>query len=455
MGAFDLGSIFDTAKAVQGIFGGSQQPQQAQTPHTSSTIDQILAGLQKGPTTGEKVADVGSILGAFSQGEKANRLSGAGLQQDYDRMMLGDQIARNNYGLEAAQQRNANETDALRKLQQGSYLAGGGANYAPPTFNLGGQSRTAPSFSFAPQAATAPEQQAGAQLQQSMMGRLANPEVASDWSFHAKPVDEYNHPGVMENIGSYGALAGGALGGLMDIFGDKAVGNGITGAGKAVGSGIVNAGKGIAGLFTGGGSGVNAAFDAAPSISSAAGAANAASIGGVGGSALGGASGLMSNLGSKVVPGLGAATGIMGLMHDKGAPSNIMNGTTAGASIGSMIMPGLGTGIGAGVGALAGALRGVGGPSQEELAGRETAGQARQLMASGATPAQMQEAKSAGWDKPQDALALIVMRDKLNAAGAPPDQANKLMDQLFAAEKHGPQAVQQVMTSISQMLGHA
>lgn len=429
--AFDLGSIFDTAKAASGIFQGTQNASRPATPNTTSVIDQILAGINRPPSTGQNVADIGSILGAFSQGEKANRLSAGGLQQGYDRMMLDNQLAKNQFGLQSQSARNSNESDALRKLQQTSYIMGGGANYQAPSFMLGGQMRTAPSFSFAPQNTTPAEQAGAANLQGQLSSRLQpGGSFQGDFSYTPRDVNEYAKPGTMEQIGSYGGLGAGVLGGLLDIFGNKAVGDAAGGIGGMIGNGVKAVGTGIGKIFGAGGSGASGA------------ASDAAGAAGAGGAGLGGL----------VLPGLGAATGIMGLMKDQGTGHNIANGATAGASIGS-IVPGLGTGIGAGIGALVGALRGIGGPSQEELAGRETAGQARQALTMGATPAQIQEAGSAGWDKPQDALALIVLRDKLNAAGKPPAVANQLMDQLFQAEKHGPQAVQQVMNSISQALG--
>lgn len=399
-------------------------PTYGQQSSNKSVIDSILEGLNPAPSAGERVADIGSILGAFSQGEKANRMSYGDLRQGYDRMLLADQLARNNFGLENQQQRNVNETDALRKLQQSSYLLGGGAQYAPPVFQLSGQQRTAPSFSFAPKNPDEAEIQAATDMRGRMLDRLRNAAYEPDWSFKPSDVDSYAKPGVMEQIGSYGALGGGVLGNIMDIAGvGSSIGKLLGGSGNVV----QDVGSGIGKLFGTGGS--NAA-GAASNMASGAGA---------------------SGLGGLVVPGLGAATGIMGLMKDRGAPSNILNGVTTGASIGS-IVPGIGTGIGAGVGALVGALRGIGGPSEEELQGRESAGSIRHALAATATPTQIQEAQNAGWDKPQDALALIVLRDRFNAAGLPTNAAEQLMNRLFQAEKQGPQAVEQVMNTIQQRL---
>jgi hypothetical protein len=48
--------------------------QASPTSSTGSTIDQLLASLYHPPSTGEKVADLGSVLGGLSSGEKANRM---------------------------------------------------------------------------------------------------------------------------------------------------------------------------------------------------------------------------------------------------------------------------------------------------------------------------------------------------------------------------------------------
>lgn len=450
---FGNGGI-DWGGVASNIFKGTQQAPATGAPSTStggSALDQILAGLANHKsTTGERVADVGSILGAFSSGEKANRTSYGDMRQGYDRMMLGDQIARNNFGLENEQQRNANESDALKKLQQGTYLAGGGAHYQAPSFSLGGQTRTAPSFSFAPQDATDAEKDAGGALASQMSNRLAHPSFTPDWSFKPKDVESYANPGTMEKIGSYGALGGGVLGNMMDIF-SKGQQQPQGGGNGAVINNLVSNYGGTASKLLGGSG--NLGGDVVGGLSKlfhigGSGSAPTASAG----SSLTGAMGGAGNVLGKAIPIAGAVTGGIGLLHNQGTKRNVINGMQTGSSIGTMITPGIGTAIGAGVGALAGWARGIGAPSQQELAGRESAGQIRQMLASSATPAQTQEAQKSGWDKPQDALSFIVMRDKLNAMGAAPDEANHYMDSLFKAEKQGPQAVQQVVSSIEQRL---
>lgn len=403
-----------------------------------STIDELLAML-RGTQQKNPMADLGSTLGAFSQGQKANRITEGNFRGDFDRMMLdreraindvglGRETVMNKLGLEAQDARNRNEADALTKLQQTSYLSGGGSNFAPPSISLGGRMRTAPTFSgIGPMAPSAAEAQGATDLQGQLMGRFGEAgsfqptfDFKPEWNYQPTPVEQYARPGLAENIGSYGGAIAGGIGGLMDAFGRGADMAGTAGnIMSGIGGGIGKVGDKIGSFF--GGSG-------AASGSGAVGAAG--------------------NVLGKIMPAAGAITGGMGLLKDRGTGSNVMNGLTAGSSIGTMIAPGIGTAIGAGAGALAGFLRGIGGPSEREVEGREHAGLARQSMVSGATQQQIQQANSAGWKNPQDALALIVLRDKLLERGGTSEQANQLMDQLYKAEKGGPQAVEQAINNI-------
>lgn len=399
---------------------------QSNTGTNSSSIDDYYDRLiNLMPTRGQQnMTDLSALLGGFSSGKKADRITEGNFQGDYDQMLLNREAdknrlgldledTRNRTGLAAQAARNDNETDALKKLQQTAYIAGGGSNFAPPSFQLGGQQRTAPSFAgIAPVSTTDIEKSGAMDLQGQVRQRLTDSglpqtfvpksDFTPDWSYTPKPVDSYAKPGLSEKLGSYGALGVGAIGTLMDIFG-----NGGEGAGGLSGLGSLgSAGKSISSFLSGGG-------------------------------------GAASKFAAKALPIAGAVTGGLGLLKDRGTGSNIMNGLTAGSSIGTMIMPGLGTGIGAGVGALAGWARGLGGPSQEEVAGRGAASEARQIITSGATPQQVAEAQGAGWKNPTDALTMIVLRDKLGA-----DKANSAMTQLYAAEKQGPQAVQSVIAQL-------
>jgi hypothetical protein len=155
------------------------------------------------------------------------------------------------------------------------------------------------------------------------------------------------------------------------------------------------------------------------------------------------------------VPIAGAISGGIGLLHNQGTKKNVMNGAQTGASIGTMAMPGIGTAVGAGIGALAGWARGIGTASPQELAGRDAAAGARQMITSGTSQDQISQAKNSGWKKPDDALALIVLRDKLLANGGTSEQANQLMNQLFQAEKGGSETVEHVMQQIAQATGGA
>jgi hypothetical protein len=392
---------------TEGLFGTNPFDPKAPTPRPGqqgSYIDQLIRGLE---TPKENpLADIGSLLGSFSQGRKADRVVEGNFMGDFDSMMLGHEADRNRLALDAQQGRNLNEADAMRKLQQTSYLMGGGSNYAPATIQMGGKDVTLPSFAgIAPRPVSETEKAGAASLQGQVMGRLQpGGSVMPQWNHQVADPATYAKPGMLEQIGSYGATGAGILGMLGNFFGP------------------------------GGGEGGGGSLSNVPGLGKAGGA-----IGNF----------MQSGLGKGLGAAGGAAAGIAGLVANKGLASNVASGAGAGASIGSVV-PGIGTAIGAGVGAGVGALRSAfgGGPSEQEIAGRQTAQQSRQMITSGATPQQMQEAQKAGWSNPQDALTMIVLRDKITAAGGTPEQANHLMAQLYQAEKGGPQAVEQILQQI-------
>lgn len=471
--------FYDTMRrGLEGAFGGSSpitaQPQATSsttqpTGATNGTIDQLLSMLQPQQNP---LADLSSILGGFSSGEKANRVVEGNFQGDFDRMMLDRERSMNTLGLQAQADRNVNEADALRKLQQTSYIAGGGSQFGPQNIVLGGQVKTLPQFAgMMPPKITDAEKQGAQALQGQMLSRLSpGGSFQPQWNYQPKPVDEYAKPGLMEQIGSYGGAITGGIGAIDRLLG---------GGGQGPISGLADKGLGklggwlglggaaapaIGGLLQGGAiplvskvghlavPGALTSPGIAGGFSSGAGAAGNAAATGATGAA--GAGSTLGGLLSKAVPIAGAVTGGLGLMKDRGVASNLMNGVTTGMSIGS-IVPGIGTAVGAGIGALVGGLRSIGGgPSEEELAGRKIASSVRQSLVSTATPANIQEAQNSGWRNPMDALPLVVLRDRLSQRGiTDPNLSMQLMDQLWKAEKAGPQAAAQVGQQIMQLLG--
>lgn len=399
----------DIPSTVPGGFTGGSMLGVPTPPQGADFIQQLLQG--RSP-----LSDVGTVLGSFSQGKKADRIVQGNYTQDYDRMMMDREAGLNDQMLAAQRGRNDNETDALKKLQQASYISGGGNAFKPPSIQLGGQSRQLADYGFGPKASTDAEKQGAGTLQEMVLQRLkSGGSFMPTQNYQPHPLDSYAKPGMAENISSYGGAAGGILGGL----------GAMTGGNTGINGGLLSKIPGIGKWFGGG---------------------EAGTAGG----------GLIGNIMDKAAPIAGAVTGGMGLMKDRGLGGNMMNGASTGASIGTMFAPGLGTAIGAGVGALGGALRGVGGgPSDAEKAGRGVAAQGRSQLAAGATPEQQAEAQKSGWNNPQDALALIVVRDQLAKSGKPPEMANQLMQQLHQAEKQGPEAVQSIIQTIMGNTGGA
>lgn len=404
------------------------------TPSTSGfSIQQLLAQLAKGtqPSAGQStgkagnLGDLGSLMGAFSQGEKANRVVQGNLTQNYDRTMLA-----------AEQGRNQTESDALKKLAQTSYITGGGSQFKPPTLSLNGKTYNTPDLGFGPPPVSGAEKAGAGALQGQLQARLS-----PGGTYTPQPLDDYAKPGLAENIGSYGGLATSGLGAILNMMGKggssgspQGSPDGSSGVGNALGqvaSGVGTAGS-IAKLL-----GSKGAGEAANGIGS--------TIGGVLG---------------KAIPIAGAATGLYGMLQNKGLGSNMLSGAGTGASIGSMIVPGLGTAIGGGLGALAGGLESLfsgGKPDANELAGRGAQTSITNQLASMATPQQQADAAKAGWPDPKQALSLIVMRDNFTKQGMDPAQAEAkaeaAMHSMWDNEKGGANAVAQAFGPTQSSLG--
>lgn len=386
---------------------------------SGSTIQKILASL-KSKTTPENIADLSSMLGKFTAGEQNNRFARGNMAQGYDKLML-----------DAQQGRNLNESDALKKLSQTSYIMGGGSQFKAPTLSLNGKTMQTPDLGFGPKATTDAEKSGASALQGQLQARLS-----PGGSYTPQPLDSYAKPGLAENIGSYGAAATSGLGSILNVFGGgspNASGgsNGQSGA-NSVGSTLSDVSKGIG---------------TAGSI--------AGMLGKVGGT-LGKAGSTVSGMLGKAVPLAGAALGAYGLAKNQSVGSDVMSGMGAGASLGSFGGP-IGTAVGAGVGALVGALRGAFSVTGKEHGGRDAQAQITQNLSKLATPKQMAESKAAGWPDPNQALSLIVMRDKLTQSGLPPAQAEaqaeSIMKSMWDSEKSGSDAVGKASSPIQSMMG--
>jgi hypothetical protein len=392
---------------------------------------------------GQNGADIASLLGSFSSGKKADRSVEGNFTQNYDQMMLGQQNDYNSQMLRAAQDRNANEMDALKKLQITSYLKGGGAQQGPMSIMLSGQKRELPSFNFGPKAASAEEMAGASTLQDTIMSRFGEDgSYVPTNAYQPTALDKYAKPGMEEKISSYGGAGVGILSKLMGGGGSNPL-SGVMGSSTGADDAIMG---GLASKFGAGSGVVNAGGTGGYGFGLGTSVQNPTVGGGAISNLLGGTAGKVAG---KALPIAGAVTGGLGLLKDRGLGGNVMNGITAGSSIGSMIAPGIGTAIGAGAGALIGGLRSIGGgPSEAEKAGRTAAAQGRQSIISMATPEQR---AATGGDV--NNLAMVVIRDALVKKGQSPDMAGAFLDALFKAEKQGPEAVAQTLSSIQNAIG--
>ncbi len=191
-----------------------------------------------------------------------------------------------------------------------------------------------------------------------------------------------------------------------------------------------------------------------------AGAAGSASATG-GAAAASGTAGALSGVLSKALPIAGALVGGIGLLKNRGLGTNLMNGVTAGASIGTLILPGIGTAIGAGVGALVGLFRGAftkggfvnnlfGGPDKKELAGRTAREQFTAPLVAKLTKAQLKEVAEGvalGHDEKWMRMAVAV-RDTFVKAGGTAEKGFAAFNELLKAEKRGPEEVKRIEADI-------
>jgi hypothetical protein len=357
------------------VWGKLGTPQNAQLPHMGGST---ISGLMEQP--GQGFADLGKLLGGFSQGQKANRALEGQFTQGYDQLQLQAQNAR-----------NQNESDALGKLGQTSYLLQGGSHFKPPTLNLNGKTYDSPDLGFGPTPVSDAEKAGAQALQGQLQARLS-----PGGSYSPTPLDNYAKPGLSEQIGNYGGLATSGLGALENL-GVKGI------AGALGGGGLTGALKGMAGLGNSTSAGVS------------------------------GAGSTIGSMMSKALPIAGAITGGIGLLKNRGTASNLMNGISTGASIGSFAGP-IGTGVGAGIGALAGYLRGIGGPSGKEKDGRSIEGNFEQSLG--------------GFQGMMNTIG-----QGYAAHGHTSQEAQADAKAMLDAEKQGGPAVQSIIQSIMSKMG--
>lgn len=161
----------------------------------------------------ESSAQIASLLGAFSMGEKADRTLRSEWQQNYDRMMLEADLARQRLGLEAQAAQGALARSALDTMARTATLLNRGTSSGDiPPIQLRGRTVPVPRFPWTP----GPPSQEEIEL-----ARLLR-ERALEQARHGITVPEPTHvptrpsgPGLLERLGSYGGAAAGIIGTLF------------------------------------------------------------------------------------------------------------------------------------------------------------------------------------------------------------------------------------------------
>lgn len=152
-------------------------------------------------TDPSNLADAGSALSAYANDAQGNRFLQGNFTQAYDRNML-----------QAQTDRNANESDAMKKLQQTSYLLGGGSQAKAPTLSLNNKSYQTPDFGFTPPVSDATK--AGAQSLQNQLGGRLQP----GGSYTPQPLSSYGTPQTGEKVASTIGASLGTAGTILNMF---------------------------------------------------------------------------------------------------------------------------------------------------------------------------------------------------------------------------------------------
>lgn len=153
----------------------------------------------------DNAADLSSLLGSFGQGRMNQRGMQGNFTQAYDRNMLG-----------AEQGRNATESDAMKKLAQTSYILNGHGAPSPTSIMLNGQQREVPTLGTSYTAPSEAQKQGATSLQDQLTKRLA-----PGGTYTPQPLSSYATPGILENVGQFGAAGLGIGSTIYDMLRNK------------------------------------------------------------------------------------------------------------------------------------------------------------------------------------------------------------------------------------------
>lgn len=163
-----------------------------------SVIDRFTGG------NGQNAADIGSMFERFANDEARKRVGDFEMQDRWNQDML-----------QAQQDRRAQESDAMRKIQQAGYIKSGGQPFDASQVKLSG-GRELPSFAFPRAPITDEAKQAAGMLEKTMLDRLG-----PNGSFTPRPVEDFQRRGVGEQIGRWGSIGSSVLPfakGVWDLF---------------------------------------------------------------------------------------------------------------------------------------------------------------------------------------------------------------------------------------------
>ena len=157
------------------------------------------------------IVGAGAAAGGLAKGKAGQRQQQQQTEQDIAGQRLDNETAREGLRLREADERREAERNALLRLMQGEYMAGGGSTYAPPT--VGGT--TAPSYGFGPRGMTEAEMEAGRLTSDRSMGTLRDPNLGhapgTITPFDEQRIRSLSKPGFWEKLAGGISLAGAGL----------------------------------------------------------------------------------------------------------------------------------------------------------------------------------------------------------------------------------------------------
>lgn len=171
---------------IQGALGSAaEEGGKSLLSKAGSNVNKLMSSKGK-DQAGQKLSDLGSVLGGSRSNEMSERMVEGEFMQGADKLNL------------AYSEENRNrQNDAMQNLARTSYLLGGGAQPLPTRVNSG----TLPNLGFGPKPASDAQKEGAATLQSQLLSRLY-----PEGQLKQTNPTTYAKPGKLENASKWGSL---------------------------------------------------------------------------------------------------------------------------------------------------------------------------------------------------------------------------------------------------------